>query len=100
MRPSCGLRQIGTFRPLRVALLLAAGTALFALGRAPVEAGRVQSGGMEVLSYTPGRIELGGSPFVIVRGVLRNDTGVVATDVQITLRIRRSPGGELLAEPS
>lgn len=60
---------------------------------------RGQAGGVEVVAYTPDRVVLGGQPYVIVRGILANRGPVVAADIQVTLRLRRGPGGELLAPP-
>jgi hypothetical protein len=53
-----------------------------------------------VVQYTPGTIILGGSPYVIVRGLVANDSGVIAREVTVTLTLRRGPGGEVLSRPA
>jgi hypothetical protein len=58
-----------------------------------------QGGGVEVVAQTPGRAQLGGQTYVVVRGLLANRGPVTAADIEVTLRLRRSPGGEQLAPP-
>lgn len=60
---------------------------------------RAEAAGVTVLTYTPDRIVLGEAPYVIVRGLLVNRSGIPAQDIRVSMRLRQSPAGEILAGP-
>jgi hypothetical protein len=84
---------------LRLTCLLLAASLVPVLGLAILGPTPARADGLSVIQFTPSVLDFAGHPAVLVRGLIRNDTGVAAGDIQVAMHLRRSPGGEELVPP-
>lgn len=64
------------------------------------QVGRPQAPRIEVVSFTPAEIVLGGRRTVMVRGLVANRGPGPAREIHVSLTARRAPGGEIIGTGS